>query len=42
MPDISLYGADEMSSERRKFMAWYDEQKDREFDNTRFGGLLPR
>ena len=30
MPDISLYGDDKMSaSERREFMAWYDEQKER-------------
>jgi hypothetical protein len=34
MPDISYFGADDMShSERKDFMAWYDEQKDRVFDD---------
>jgi hypothetical protein len=36
MPDINQYVADVMSlSERREFMAWYDEQKDKVFDNRR-------
>jgi len=34
IPDIEYYGADEMAEgERRKFMAWYDEQKVKVFDN---------
>jgi ADP-glucose pyrophosphorylase len=36
IPDIALYGADAMSaSERREFTSWYEEQKDRVFDNRR-------
>ena len=36
MPDISLYGTDDMSaSERREFMTWYAEQKERVFDSRR-------
>jgi len=32
--DIEYYGADEMSEgERREFMAWYNEQKVKVFDN---------
>ena len=34
IPDIEYYGADEMGeAERRKLMAWYDEQKVKVFDN---------
>ena len=34
IPDIEYYGADEMSEgERREFMAWYNEQKLKVFDN---------
>ena len=34
IPDIKYYGADEMSEgERRKFMAWYDKEKVKVFDN---------
>ena len=34
IPGIELYGADQMSeSGRRNFMAWYDTQKDKVFDN---------
>jgi len=33
-PDISYFGVDEMSiSERRKFMTWYNDQKNNVFDN---------
>jgi len=33
-PDVSYFGADEMSlSERREFMTWYDDQKNKVFDN---------
>jgi hypothetical protein len=36
MPGASQYGVDEMSvSERREFMAWYVEQKDKLFDSRR-------
>ena len=36
IPDVRLYGVDEMSaSEREDFLAWYDREKHREFDNTR-------
>ena len=36
IPDISYFGADEMShSERSEFMRWYDSQKDEVFDNRR-------
>jgi len=36
MPDIRLYGADAISvSERLEFTMWYNEQKDRVFDNRR-------
>jgi hypothetical protein len=36
MPDISYYGADEMNeSERREFIAWYEGQRDKQFDNRR-------
>ena len=36
IPDISMYGVDEMSvSERQEFLAWYDKEKDRVFDNRR-------
>jgi len=36
IPDIKYYGADEMSeSKRREFMAWYNEQKLKVFDNRR-------
>jgi len=32
--DVSYFGADEMSpSERREFMTWYDDQKNKVFDN---------
>jgi hypothetical protein len=34
MPDIKYFGADEMSAgERKDFLAWYDEQKSKVFDN---------
>ena len=34
IPDIKQFGADAMSeSERRKFISWYDTQKDKVFDN---------
>jgi len=34
IPDIKYYGADEMSEgERRKFMAWYNKEKVKVFDN---------
>jgi len=34
IPDIKYYGADEMSEgERKEFMAWYNEQKVKVFDN---------
>ena len=34
IPDIKYYGADAMSAgERREFMAWYNEQKVKVFDN---------
>jgi G:T-mismatch repair DNA endonuclease (very short patch repair protein) len=34
MPDIKYFGADEMSEgERKDFLAWYDEQKGKVFDN---------
>jgi len=34
IPDIKYYGADEMSEkERNEFMSWYNEQKDKEYDN---------
>ena len=34
IPDIKYYGVDEMEEgERRDFMAWYDEQKDKVSDN---------
>ena len=34
IPDIKYYGADEMSEgERREFLAWYNEQKFKVFDN---------
>jgi len=33
--DISQFGADEMGeSERKEFLAWYDTQKDKVFDNN--------
>lgn len=36
MPDIRYFGADVMSeSERKDFRSWYDEQKDKVFDNRR-------
>jgi hypothetical protein len=36
MPDIAQYDIDEMNgSERREFMAWYDEKEDEVFDNRR-------
>jgi len=36
IPDVSLYGVDEMSaSERQDFLAWYDREKDRVIDNRR-------
>jgi hypothetical protein len=36
IPDKWYFGADEMSeTERREFMTWYDEQKDKVFDNKR-------
>jgi hypothetical protein len=36
IPDVSQYGVDDMSvSERREFMNWYDERKDKVFDNRR-------
>ena len=36
IPDINLYGVDEMSaSERQEFIAWYDKEKDQVFDNRR-------
>jgi len=36
IPNIRYYGADEMSEgERREFMAWYNEQKVKVFDNRR-------
>ena len=35
-PDVTYFGADEMSqSERREFMTWYESQKDNVFDNRR-------
>jgi hypothetical protein len=35
-PDISYYGVDEMgASERNEFLAWYEGQKDEDFDNRR-------
>jgi len=34
IPDMSQFGADEMlESERKEFLAWYDTQKDKFFDN---------
>jgi hypothetical protein len=34
MPDVGQYGINDMSgSERREFMAWYDEKKDEIFVN---------
>ena len=34
IPDISFYGADDMGeSERAEFLAWYEGQRDRVFDN---------
>jgi len=39
IPHISQFGADEMEeSERKEFIAWYDTQKDRTFDNRRVFG----
>jgi hypothetical protein len=36
IPDISYYGADEMSeTERREFIVWYGGQRDKVFDNKR-------
>jgi hypothetical protein len=36
IPGIEQYGAADMSdSERKEFMAWYDAQKDKVFDNRR-------
>jgi len=34
IPDVSYFGVDEMGiSERREFMTWYDDEKNRVFDN---------
>ena len=34
IPDVSYFGVDEMSvSERRDFMTWVDNQKNKVFDN---------
>jgi hypothetical protein len=34
IPDVSYFGIDEMGiSERREFMTWYDDEKNRVFDN---------
>ena len=34
IPDVSYFGVDEMSvCERREFMTWYNEQKNKVFDN---------
>ena len=34
IPDIKYYGAEEMSDgDRREFMAWYNEQKLKDFDS---------
>ena len=33
IPAIEYYGADEMSEAEREFMAWYNEQKIKVFDN---------
>jgi len=36
IPDVSLYGVDEMSaSDRREFVTWFDREKYRIFDNRR-------
>jgi G:T-mismatch repair DNA endonuclease (very short patch repair protein) len=36
MPEISYFGANEMKeSERREFMTWYEERRDKVFDNRR-------
>jgi hypothetical protein len=36
MPDISYYGVDQMGeSERKDFLAWYENQKSSVFDNKR-------
>jgi hypothetical protein len=37
IPEISYFGVNDMShSERKDFMAWYEEQRDRVFDNRLF------
>ena len=34
IPDVSCYGANDMGeSERAEFLAWYEGQRDRAFDN---------